>query len=192
LKTTLFALGLFLVASTRVDASTIFTQTRGTDTLVTDPDSLDLNWNFQNLPGWNNVYQILSVTFDLRLRDDDRSNPFEGFERFRYVLVSPGPAPNYRIMGDPNILFPNTAGNTDYSATPFDGQTSSNGGVLNFSDLLSGQFTTRVNATLGDFEFRRATITIDAQTVPEPGTFVLGAGALAALAWFRKKSVRKA
>jgi hypothetical protein len=28
--------------------------------------------------------------------------------------------------------------------------------------------------------------------VPEPGTLVLGAGALAALAWFRKKLDRKA
>jgi hypothetical protein len=191
LKTTLFAFGLFLVASTRVDAGTIFSQTRGTDTIVTDPDSLDLNWNFQNLPGWNQVSQILSVTFDLRLRDDQRSNANDDpNEFFRYVLLTSGP--NFRIIGDPNTQLPDQAGNTDYSASPLDGQTSSNGGVFQFSDLLSGQFTTRVNATQGDLEFRRATITIDAQMVPEPGTLVLGAGALVALAWFRKKLDRKA
>ena len=185
MKTTLVTLGLFLVASTRVDAATIFTQTRGADAIVTDPDSLDVNWNFQNLPGWNNVYQILSVTFELRLRDDQRSNSNDDpNEFFRYVLLTPGA--NFRIIGDPPIQLPDQAGNTDYLASPFDGQTSSNGGVLQFNDLLSGQFTTRVNATQGDFEFRRATITIGAQTVPEPGTFALGAGALAALAWFRK------
>lgn len=178
-----------LAAPTLAAETLLFTRVHGADTIVEPSSPLDLNWNFRNLPRWDEVAEILSVSFELRLRDDARTRANDDEDEFfRYVMLDPNP--NFRLIGDPSLQLPDGAGNTDFTAQPLDGEMSSNGSVFLFADLLDGRFQTRVRATSGDFEFRSARITIEARLLPEPTVPALLAIAGFA-AWSRRRFERE-
>jgi hypothetical protein len=138
-------------------------------------ESLDLVWN---LP--NDILFINSITFTL----NGRSGLGEDPANFRYIVVNPGT--NYRIFNNAAPWF-STGSDTPFdlnSGGLTDGATSSNGGVLDFGQLISaGLITTRIVIRDGVFlpvGFTAANVTLDYRAVPEPGTVALiGFGLLA-------------
>ncbi|HAX41139.1 MAG: PEP-CTERM sorting domain-containing protein [Bryobacteraceae bacterium] len=138
-------------------------------------DTLDLVWN---LP--NDILFINSITFEL----NGRSGLGDSTADFRFIVVNPGT--NYRIFNNAANWF-STGADTPFdlnSGALTDGATSSNGGVLDFGQLISaGLITSRIVIRSGDFldvGFTSANVTLDYRAVPEPGTVALmGFGLLA-------------